>query len=88
MRTRACEPDGSWEGHGSIPGTVWGIVNITVFFAKVAAILVFFIWVRWTLPRFRYDQLMSLGWKFMLPLALACFTAVAGAATATAVRAL
>lgn len=44
-------------------------VHILVFVAKVAAFLFFFIWVRWTLPRFRYDQLMNLGWKVMIPLA-------------------
>jgi NADH-quinone oxidoreductase subunit H len=61
-----------------IPGTVWGIVNITVFFAKVAAILVFFIWVRWTLPRFRYDQLMKLGWFYIFEIALVNIFLTAG----------
>jgi len=47
------------------------LVQFGTFFAKVFALLFFFIWVRWTLPRFRYDQLMNLGWKVMLPLSLA-----------------
>jgi len=57
-------PDGS-HGWG------WGLVNILVFFSKVAALLFVFIWVRWTLPRFRYDQLMRLGWVFFFEIALA-----------------
>ncbi len=46
-------------------------VQIGVFLAKLAAFLFVFIWVRWTVPRFRYDQLMNLGWKVFLPIALA-----------------
>lgn len=42
-----------------------------VFLVKIVLFLWLFIWVRWTLPRFRYDQLMDLGWKTMLPWALA-----------------
>jgi len=38
--------------------------------AKVVGFLLFFMWVRWTIPRFRYDQLMHLGWKILIPLAL------------------
>jgi len=38
-----------------------------VFIAKVAGILFFYIWMRWTLPRYRYDQLMAFGWKFLFP---------------------
>ena len=41
------------------------------FFAKLGALLFFFIWVRWTYPRLRYDQLMNLGWKVLLPLSIA-----------------
>lgn len=52
------------------PSVLFGLVNIGVFFAKVCALLLFFIWVRWTLPRFRYDQLMKLGWYFFFELAL------------------
>lgn len=60
-------PDGSMPG---LLGILFGLVNIGVFFAKVSALLVFFIWVRWTVPRFRYDQLMKLGWYFFFELAL------------------
>ena len=60
-------PDGSMPG---LPGVLFGLINIGVFFAKVSALLVLFIWVRWTVPRFRYDQLMKLGWYFFFELAL------------------
>jgi len=48
-----------------------GIAHILVFLGKVACFMIFFIWIRWMIPRFRYDQLMDLGWRRMLPLALA-----------------
>jgi len=51
--------------------TATGITHLLVFSAKIAVLLVLFVWVRWTLPRFRYDQLMNLGWKVLFPLALA-----------------
>ncbi len=46
------------------------LFQITTYFIKILCVLFFFIWVRWSIPRFRYDQLMSLGWKVMLPLSL------------------
>jgi NADH-quinone oxidoreductase subunit H len=50
---------------------VAGIAHIFVFIAKMLLFMVLFIWVRWMFPRFRYDQLMDLGWRRFLPLALA-----------------
>jgi len=52
-------------------GPLWGgLLSMAVFFTKVFALCFVFIWVRWTLPRFRYDQLMNLGWKRLFPLAV------------------
>jgi NADH-quinone oxidoreductase subunit H len=79
---------GGWD----IPFTLWDntppwtglktILTLVVFAAKVLTFIFLFMWVRWTLPRFRYDQLMSLGWRFMLPLALAYIVIIAGAVLA------
>lgn len=46
------------------------VLSVLWFMGKVFAMIFFFIWVRWTLPRFRYDQVMALGWKILLPLAI------------------
>jgi NADH-quinone oxidoreductase subunit H len=52
--------------------TVWaGLAHIGIFLAKMACFMVMFVWVRWMWPRFRYDQLMDLGWRRFIPLALA-----------------
>ena len=55
------------------PASHWfiGLLHIGIFLAKMCALVVFFIWVRWMWPRFRYDQLMDLGWRRFVPLALA-----------------
>ncbi len=66
---------GGWTLPGVIDpesvGVVSGILSVAVFTIKLFLILFFYVWVRWTLPRFRYDQLMHLGWKVLIPLGLA-----------------
>lgn len=57
---------------------VAAIVGALVFFAKVFFFIFFFMWIRWTIPRFRYDQLMHFGWRVMIPLALVNILLTAG----------
>lgn len=53
-------------------GQNWAsIIGVIIFFMKICGFIFFFMWVRWTIPRFRYDQLMNLGWKGLIPLAIA-----------------
>ncbi len=63
---------GGWDlpGLPARPGVVHTLITAGAMFLKVFFFLFLFMWVRWTLPRFRYDQLMDLGWKVMLPIAL------------------
>ncbi len=83
---------GGWD----IPFTLWDnvaphtgiktLLTMVCFLVKTLFFVFFYMWIRWTLPRFRYDQLMSLGWKLMLPLALGYI--VASATTIVALDAL
>jgi NADH-quinone oxidoreductase subunit H len=59
-------------GHLLEPGSIpYALVSHIVFIGKICAFLFLYIWIRGTLPRFRFDQLMNFGWKFLLPVALA-----------------
>jgi len=63
-------PFTSWDN--TAPWTVWKtLATFGAFWAKTVFFLLFYVWVRWTIPRFRFDQLMDLGWKVLLPTALA-----------------
>jgi NADH-quinone oxidoreductase subunit H len=62
---------GGWSLPGIALAGLWGgIASIAIFAVKTFFFIWLFIWVRWTLPRFRYDQLMAIGWKVFLPLSL------------------
>ena len=58
-----------WLGFAHQP-VVFGLVSIALFVGKVLFFIFVFMWVRWTLPRFRYDQVMRIGWRRLLPLAI------------------
>ncbi len=62
---------GGWHGPLFGPPLVRSVLPVFWFAAKVFVFIFLYIWIRGTLPRFRYDQLMAFGWKFLLPLALA-----------------
>jgi NADH-quinone oxidoreductase subunit H len=72
---------GGWD----IPFTAWDeqagvaqfLLTAVVFFGKCLALIFLFIWIRWTVPRFRYDQLMALGWKVFIPITLAYIMLIA-----------
>lgn len=67
-------------GGYNYPGMQWmvdnvgvntaNIIGIGVLFIKICFFIFFYMWVRWTIPRFRYDQLMNLGWKILIPLSI------------------
>lgn len=68
-------------GAYNYPGMAWAVENwgvnianvlgIIVLFAKICFFIFFYMWIRWTIPRFRYDQLMRLGWSMLIPIAIA-----------------
>ena len=65
-----------WLGLQNWPVIV-GLLSIAIFMVKTLFMVFFFMWIRWTIPRFRYDQVMKLGWQKLLPLAIANLLAYA-----------
>lgn len=67
-------------GGYNYPGMSWAVENwgvnianvlgIVALFIKICGFIFFYMWVRWTIPRFRYDQLMNLGWRILIPLSI------------------
>ena len=65
---------GGWHFAPGVPtvgdGLIASLFGVAWFFFKLCAFLFFFVWVRWTVPRFRYDQVMRIGWRVLLPVAV------------------
>ena len=69
-----------WTTVDTAPWHWWKtVITLVCFMIKTGFFLFLYMWIRWTLPRFRYDQLMSVGWKVMLPIALCYLVVMAGA---------
>jgi len=63
-------PGMDWaEAHWGV--NIANVLGILALFAKICFFIFFYMWVRWTIPRFRYDQLMHLGWRILIPLSIA-----------------
>ena len=69
-------PFTSWDNTGD-PSVLKTLLTFVSFALKTGFFLFFYMWIRWTVPRFRYDQLMSLGWRFLLPLSLGYIVLIA-----------
>ncbi|HYW50777.1 MAG TPA: NADH-quinone oxidoreductase subunit NuoH [Gemmatimonadaceae bacterium] len=71
-------PFTAWDNTGD-PSVLKTVLTLLSFAVKTGFFLFFYMWIRWTVPRFRYDQLMSLGWRFLLPVSLGYIVLIATA---------
>lgn len=59
-----------FQSHFGIDGNLLSLLQVGFFFVKIIFFIFFYMWIRWTIPRFRYDQLMYLGWRILIPLSI------------------